>query len=196
MTAREPHGLYAGHVWAPARGDTVRFSVPTLILPWLVVAGLGCVEGTFGRTQYAGDWISYLNVSRAIPALDWRAIFDPMWNPGYPALVALARAFAPSTPEGEWRAITVLNVLIFLGAYGAWRHLIRAGIAFYRPDSIGMANHPVAIWTTTWLFLGCCLGLENVSSVSPDLLVTMGFLLATAQALRVIRRGRNSTRPR
>jgi hypothetical protein len=185
-TAGEPHDLYAGHIGVATGGDTVRFFVPTLMLPWLVVTGLGCVEGLYGRTQYAGDWISYLNVSRAISALNWPAIFDPMWNPGYPALVAFARGFAPSTPEGEWYAITVLNVLIFLGAYGAWRHLIRAAIAFYRPDSIAMANHPAAIWTTTWLFLGCGLGLENVSSVSPDLLVTMGFLLATAQVLRVI----------
>ena len=163
-------------------------SIGSVTLPWLAVASAACVEGLFGRTQYLGDWISYLNVSRAVAALDWPGIFNPMWNPGYPLLVALARGVAPRTPEGEWYAITFLNMMIFLGTYAAWRHLIRSAIAFYRPASEGMANHPVAVWTTSWLFLGCALGLQNVSAVSPDLLVMMGFLLATAQALCLIRR--------
>ena len=187
-TIPEPHDLYAGHIGAATGGDTVRFSVPTLMLSWLVVTGLGCVEGLYGRTQYLGDWISYLNVSRAIAALDWPAIFDPMWNPGYPALVALARVFAPSTPEGEWYAITFLNVAIFLGAYAAWRLLVRSAVAFCQPASVDLTNHPLAIWTTTWLFLGCFLGFQNVSASTPDLLVTAGFILATALTLRVIQR--------
>lgn len=170
------------------RNEAGRFSIESVALPWLAVASAASVEGLFGRTQYLGDWISYLNVSRAVADLNWPAIFDPMWNPGYPFLIALARGVASRTPEGEWYAITVLNVIIFLGAYAAWRHLIRSAIAFYKPASVGLANHPVAIWTTTWLFLGCSLGIQNVSSVSPDLLVTMGFTLAAAQTLCLIRR--------
>ena len=157
--------------------------------PWAAVVALGIAwRARFGRTQYLGDWISYLNVSRAVSALDWRAIFNPMWNPGYPFLVALARGLAASTAEGEWRAITLLNVVILVGAYAAWRHLIRVAIAFYKPASTGMANHPLAVWTTTCLFLGCALGLQNASAVTPDLLVTTGFLLAAARTLSLIRR--------
>ena len=163
-------------------------SIATAAAPWAAVVALGLLEGSFGRTQYLGDWISYLNVSRAVSALDWRAIFNPMWNPGYPFLVALARGLAPPTAEGEWRAITLLNVLIFVGAFAAWRHLVRVAIAFCRPASAGMASHPVAVWTTTCLFLGCALGLQNASAVTPDLLVTTGFLLAAARTLSLIRR--------
>jgi hypothetical protein len=168
--------------------DVRRFSIGSETLSWLAVAGVGCVEGLFGRTEYLGDWISYLNVSRAVSALDWPAIFNPMWNPGYPILIALARSLAPATPEGEWYAITFLNVIIFLAAYAAWRHLIRSAIVFYRPAAVGMASHPVAVWTTGWLFLGCGLGLQDVSSVSPDLLVMTGFILAAARTLCFIRR--------
>ena len=167
---------------------SARLSKSDVAWSWAAVAVFGAVEGLYGRTQYFGDWISYLNVSRAVRALDWRAIFDPMWSPGYPVLVAFARAFAPSTPEGEWYAITVLNLAIFLGAFAAWRFLVRTAVAFCEPASLDLTNHPLAIWTTTWLFLGCFLGFENVSASTPDLLVAAGFILATALTLRVIQR--------
>jgi hypothetical protein len=160
---------------------------PGSTISWLVVGAAGLVEGLYGRTAYLGDWISYLNVSRAVSTLDWPGIFNPMWSPGYPALVAVARSIAPLTPEGEWYAITFLNWVIFLGAYACWRYLIRSAVAFYRPASIDMANHPVAIWTGCAIFLACNLGLNNVSAVSPDLLVTACFILATGQTLTLLR---------
>ena len=80
--------------------------------------------------------------------------------------------------------------MIFLATYAAWRYLIRSAIGFYRPSALGMENHPVAVWTTSWLFVGYCLGLVNVSSVSPDLLVTAYFVLGTALTLRLISQGR------
>jgi hypothetical protein len=58
-----------------------RISKSDVAWSWARVAAFGAVEGFYGRTQYAGDWISYLNVSRAISALNWPAIFDPMWKP-------------------------------------------------------------------------------------------------------------------
>src|SRR5260370_779166 len=104
---------------------------------WLIVGTLGAFEGIYGRTQYLGDWISYLNVSRAVSGLNWKGIFDPMWSPGYPVLVALARAIFPQTAEGEWNAINLLNWLIFLMAYGCWLYLIRQALEFYEPSLTG-----------------------------------------------------------
>jgi hypothetical protein len=144
------------------------------------------LEGLYGRTQYLADWISYLNVSRAVTALDWQQIFNPMWSPGYPALVALARAFAPSTPEGEWYAITVLNLLICLAAYASWRRLIRQAIEFYNPSLPASWNEPAAIWATCCAFIGCVLCLDRVSSVCPDLLITTLFLLASGQVISLL----------
>ena len=116
----------------------------------LVIGLLGALEGKYGRTQYFGDWISYLNVSRSLSAFHWKASFDPMWNPGYPALVAMARFVLPGTPEGEWNAITLLNWLIFLFAYACWRYLIREALGLYHPCSIEVRNRPLVVWT------GCC----------------------------------------
>lgn len=155
---------------------------------WVLVAMLGGLEGLYGRTQYLADWISYLNVSRAVAALDWQQIFNPMWSPGYPALVALARAFSPSTPDGEWYAITVLNLLICLAAYGSWRRLIRLVIQFYDPTLATLWNDPAAIWATCCAFIGCVLCLDRVSSVCPDLLITTLFLLASGQLISLLTR--------
>jgi hypothetical protein len=157
-------------------------------MSWLVVGTIGALEGIYGRTQYLGDWISYLNVSRAVSALDWRGIFDPMWNPGYPALVALARGIFPHTAEGEWSAITLLNWLIFLMAYASWRYLIRQAIEFYEPSLTGLRDHPIVLWTTSCAFLSCALCLDRVSSVCPDLLVATLFILAAAQILSLLNR--------
>jgi hypothetical protein len=165
--------------WTPAKTH--------LVLSWIVVGLLGVVEGLYGRTQYYGDWISYLNVSWAVTHLDWREIFNPFWNPGYPALVAAARAFAAPTADGEWYAITAINWAIYLAAYAAWRGLIRNALALYWPRSLALSWHPFTIWIGLCVFLGACLGLDSVSAVCPDLLVTTGFLLASSLLLSVMR---------
>ncbi|WP_395066900.1 hypothetical protein [Paraburkholderia silvatlantica] len=159
-----------------------------LVLSWIVIGALGIVEGIYGRTQYYGDWISYLNVSWAVTHIDWREIFNPFWNPGYPAVVAAARALAAPTPEGEWYAITVANWLIYLVAYASWRGLIRNAFALYWPGSLALIQHPFTIWIGVCVFLGACLGLDTVSAVCPDMLVTTGFLLGSALLLALIRR--------
>ena len=164
----------------------IRFRSACVALSWLAVALLGAIDGFYGRTIYGNDYVAYLDVSRAIAAGDWAGAFNPMWSPGYPLLVALARSFAPSTAEGEWYAISALNLAIFLATYGAWRYLIHSAVAFYRPSALGIEDHPVAVWSTFWLFLGCCLGLVFVDSALPDLLVTGYCVLGTALALRLI----------
>jgi hypothetical protein len=145
------------------------------------------VEGVYGRTQYLGDWISYLNVSRAVSGHDWKGILDPMWNPGYPALVALARTLAPRTAEGEWYAIAVLNWIVFLATYAAVRYLVRQAAAFHDLTTASEVCRPVITWTVCSVFLSYEICFDKVSRVAPDLLVSMLFILGAAQLLRVIR---------
>lgn len=160
----------------------------SIALSWLLVSIFGVVEGLYGRTQYLGDWLCYLNVSRAVSSLDWRGIFDPMWNAGYPILVALARSVFPRTAEGEWYAITLLNWIIFLGAYAALRYLVRQAIAFYDPLQKNLASNSYIIWIICGVFLSFDLSFDKVSRVSPDLLVSTLFILAAAQTLRILTR--------
>jgi hypothetical protein len=161
--------------------------VRSITLSWLLVGLFGALEGFYGRTQYFGDWISYLNVSRAVSRLDWKAIFDPMWSPGYPALVALARGTFAPTPEGEWYAIFLLNWLIFLCAYASWRYLLRGAAKLYNTAS-ALTEDPAAVWITCFAFLSFGLCFDRVSRVSPDLLVSTLFILAAAQVLSLLSR--------
>lgn len=154
---------------------------------WALVGVLGAVEGLYGRTQYLGDWISYLNVSRAVSRLDWKGIFDPMWNAGYPMLIALARSVFPQTAVGEWYAIALLNWIIFLLAYASFRYLMREAAVLYDPSSAGQFQQPIVTWIACFVFLSFSLCFDKVSRVSPDLLVSTLFLLAAAQMLRLLR---------
>lgn len=154
----------------------------------MVVAIPGFVEGFYGRTAYLADWVSYLNVSQAVSHHDWKNIFDPMWNPGYPALVALARSFAPHTPEGEWYAIFVLNCILYLMAWMAALRLLREVRSWSSPVSgDAIPSSPAVLWIVCAAFLCCELAFDRVSRVAPDLLVTILFLLAASQLLRVLR---------
>lgn len=159
-----------------------------VLFSWVAVGAVGAVEGIYGRTQYLGDWISYLNVSRAVSAHHWKAAFNPMWSPGYPALVAMMRSIFPQTAVGEWHSITLLNWTIFLFAFGCWRYLTRSSIEFCRSGPASVSNSPIVLWTSCCAFLSCMVCLDNVSSVSPDLLVTALFVLAAAQTLTLLTR--------
>jgi hypothetical protein len=154
----------------------------------LVVGAAGAVESLYGRTQYLGDWLCYLNVSRAVTAHDWRSIFDPMWSPGYPILVGLVRLIFPATAAGEWYAICLLNWILFLAFYAAWQYLIREVIAQLSPTLASEEDRPAILWTTTAIFLTFGLCFDQASRVSPDLMVSALFILASAQTLRLMRR--------
>ncbi len=161
--------------------------VRSTTLSWLVIGVLGALEGLYGRTRYLGDWLSYLNVSRCVSNLDWKGIFDPMWSPGYPMLVALARAIFPLTAVGEWYAIFWLNWIIFLCAYAAWRYLLRRATDYYDP-SLALADNPSVVWISCGIFLSFGLCFDRVSRVSPDLMVSTLFILAAAETLRLLKR--------
>ena len=169
----------------------------TAALAWVVIAVLGAVEGIYGRSRYVGDWIAYLNVNRAVSDLDWRAIFDPMWSPGYPSLIALFRVVFPATAEGEWYAILLLNWLIYLAEYATWRYLLRQVFSLLNPSlnpglnpgsnsGLARANAPAMELLSGCIFLSFGLGFDHVSRVSPDLMVTTFFLLAAGLTLRIV----------
>ena len=104
------------------RGATASWKVATLLL--LLI--LGFLEGWFTRTDFATDAISYLDISRALPAGNWKLVFNPLWSVGYPFLLSITRPFFPKTPGGEWLAIHALNVLIFLATWIAFNYLLES----------------------------------------------------------------------
>lgn len=166
-------------VTAPQR----RFLAPTLFT--MLLALLGALEGWFKRTDYSTDAISYLDISRALPAHNWKMVFNPLWSVGYPALLALARPLFPASPGGEWLSIHAVNLLIFLGTWCAFLYLL---------NSFNFDNLPQPEQRKRFIFsAGACvfvalqLCVDTVSRVGPDMLVTAFFFLGTAFLVRLAR---------
>jgi hypothetical protein len=149
---------------------------------------LGALEGWFKRTDFSTDAISYLDISRALPAHDWKMVFNPLWSVGYPLLLALLRPLFPQTPTGEWIAIHALNFAIFIGAWLAFLYLLRSFDPFYNSLSQKEAaqRSKFVFLAGTSIFLSIQLCIDSVSRVGPDLLVTMFFFMATATVVRLL----------
>jgi hypothetical protein len=150
---------------------------------------LGAVEGWFWRTDFATDAISYLDISRAIPARDWKMIFNPLWSVGYPLLMAIGRPLFPATPNGEWLSIHVVNLTIFLGAWLSFLYLLRSFNFLFEGLPLDEARHRARFLLAagTCIFVAIQLCIDSVSRVGPDLLVSTFFFLATAILLRLLR---------
>jgi hypothetical protein len=150
---------------------------------------LGAIEGWFWRTDFATDAISYLDISRALPAKDWKMVFNPLWSVGYPFLLAVARPIFPATASGEWLSIHVVNLAIFLVAWLTFLYLLRSFDYFFAglPLDVAIRRHRFLLLTGSCVFLGIELCIDTVSRVGPDLLVSTFFLLATATLMRLLR---------
>lgn len=159
-----------------------------VVLACLVLT-LGAIEGWFKRTDFATDAISYLDISRAIPARDWKMVFNPLWSVGYPLLLAIVRPLFPSTANGEWLAIHVLNMVVFFAAWLAFLYLLRSFDPYYaglsREDAF--ERRRFVLFAGVCIFIAIQLCIDSVSRVGPDLLVTIFFFLGTAIVVRLLR---------
>jgi hypothetical protein len=156
-------------------------------LTGLLVAALGTWEDWFGRFDYAGDAISYLDIAKAIRHGEWSLALNPYWSIGYPMILAATRWMFPSGPQGEWLGIHVVNLVIFLATYVSFLYLLKVTMA-YLAGVIGLGSagpHGRFVFTIgSSIFILLQLLVGNVSRVNPDLLVSGAFFLLTALALQ------------
>lgn len=151
---------------------------------------LGAFEATYGRSDYAGDAISYLDLSRAISDGHWQLAFSSLWGFSYPLLLCLTRILPLHTPVEEWQRIHVLNLFILAATWFAGLFLLDA-ILTYKNDSgifSGNSVSRLSLILFNCIFLPVELGLNLVSRISPDMLVACLYLLTSGFTLRMIRR--------
>jgi hypothetical protein len=180
----------------PLRMTVHRKDLLWLLAGFLVVAVLGAMEDWYGRFEYYGDAISYLEISRAITHGDWTLTFSPYWSLGYPLILVATRWMFPSGLEGEWTAIHVVNLLIFLAAYAGFLRLLKVSMSYLArvsgEDAAGSSPRSAYVLGTT-IFILLQLLIKNVSQISPDLLVSCLFFLATTEGLIFALRPRRGT---
>lgn len=157
------------------------------ILSALLVVGLGAVSDWYARSDYMTDAISYLDISTAIRDGNWLLVFNPYWSIGYPLVLTATRWMFPPGPQGEWTAIHVVNLVIFVSTYLSFVYLLKMaqaylarinGVEEFGPGS----GFVLAIGTAFFLLLQ--LMIETVARVNPDLLVSGVFFLGTAVSLQ------------
>ena len=161
-----------------------------------VALPLGHIEGLYGRVDYTTDAISYLDVARAIHDGQWQMAFNPLWSIGYPLLIAAMEPFFPSTGDGEWRLLHLLNLFVFATAYASFIFFLRGLVSAYQCASQKVVTAVVQnrlIVAGTALFLCSELCIDNVSRVGPDMLVTTFFLLALGLLSRLLDEPRTRT---
>ncbi len=155
-----------------------------VLLFFFVVLPLGMIEGWYGRVDYSGDAIPYLDMARAVHTGDWKLAFNPLWGLGYALLIAFFKVFFPATPAGEWNAIHLLNVVVYSACYFSFIFLLRTVRRFFEPVESMTAGSQL-ILAGTALFLSAELCIDTVSRVGPDTLVTTLVLLALGLVLQL-----------
>ncbi len=146
---------------------------------------LGAWECVYGRVGYSADAINYLNIVRAIHAGDWQLALNSYWGFGYPLLISFVTPIFPDTPTGEWIAIHVLNMVIFIATFFSFLWLVK--VAAHLPGLSTIAGDEkssrLLLIGSLAIFLSIELSLDNASRVGPDMLVSCLLFEATALLL-------------
>lgn len=166
---------------------------PLLLFWGALVLLVGSIEGWYGRLEYSGDDISYLNVTKMIHFGDWKAALNPLWSIGYPLLLSFFHRLFPSTLHGELAAIFTLNISICLFSWFSFLWLLHSIVQFTRntlpqshPDTLQPSFSPFLLVAGTCVFLVAQIGFGNVSIVGPDQLIAGLFFLAVGIMLHFV----------
>jgi len=156
----------------------------------LVVIGFGTLEDWFGRYFYGSDAISYLDMSKAISRGDWTLALNPYWSIGYPLILSVTRWIFPYDFQGEWMAVHVVNLVIFIATYVSFLYFLRVATIYAAKvngagdegDGDGRNGFLYVIGSSIFLLLH--LLVRMVSRIGPDLLVSCVFFLLMAACLQ------------
>jgi hypothetical protein len=159
------------------------------VIVGLIVIGSATLEDWYGRTYYAQDALGYLDSYQAIDRGDWRVALTPQWSIGYPLILSATRSMFPSGPQGEWTAIHVVNLIIFLATYLAFLYFLKVAATYTAWVNGAKSSDPeddgngylFLIGTSVFVLWQVIIG--NVSRVSPDLPISGVFFLVTATCL-------------
>jgi hypothetical protein len=157
---------------------------------FFALAGIvAAVQAWAYRHYVSADSISYLDMSDGVfPGAGWDRLITGTWSPLYPFLLGSARRLSPD-PYHEIAIGHLLNVLIFVGALGAFEFFLRNAIPRERvPDS---RSQYVCLPRWAYLLIGYTVFLWasivsiTMKSLRPDMLMAVFLLLAMGIVLRI-----------
>ena len=148
--------------------------------------GLACVLGALQAWAYRNyinpDGISYLDIGDAYFRGDWTGAINLTWSPLYSLLMGAAMRLVRPSVEWEFPLVHVVNLAVFLAALASFEFFLRA-----LPRRLGQDPQSPAWSHVGWgyaLFLTATLGLTNLATVTPDMLVVATAFLVAGMLLR------------
>ena len=160
----------------------------------VIVVASATVEDWYGRFDYSAEAPGYLDGYLAVDRGDWNVALSPHWSIGYPLLISATRWMFPAGPEGEWTAIHVLNLVIFLATYLSFLYFLRVATTYAAFVNGARPTAPEESWNVAIFSIGTSVFLlwqlitGNVSRISPDLSISCVFFLVTATCLNFFMR--------
>ncbi len=165
--------------------------VPSLLKALVLVLGAGHTWVAILRFSMNEDGISYLDIADAYMTGDWNTAINSVWSPLYSWMLGPVLHLVKPSMEWEFGLVQIVNFVIFVFALLAfetlWRQVIR-----YQKDSSGDADAAQNLvlpewimWSLGYLLFGfSSLGLINIWSVTPDMLMSIFVYLVGAEVIR------------
>src|SRR6266481_598741 len=136
---------------APIPGATLNTAVRSAF--WAAGILLAGSQAWVYRFKVTPDSISYLDMSDGVlPSGDWHRLINGVWSPLYPLLIGLARRVFPVSAANEITAAHVLNLGVFIFAFGCFEFFLRSAISRVRAVQTTSAR-PGVLPTPYWAYL-------------------------------------------
>lgn len=115
---------------------------PTIYVLLMALIMLGYVQ--YDPYQIDGDAVSYMDIASSILHGRWHEIVNGLWNPGYPALLALGKLLTHAGRMQELYVFYWVNYCIFLGSIACTWFFIQS---ILQARSLFSTKHSEIEWT-------------------------------------------------
>jgi hypothetical protein len=163
----------------------------------VIIVTFGVLRTWIGRYSLCPDGICYLDLADTFASQRWFEAINSYWSPLYPWM--LSWVLAPLAPSPKWEvpAAQMVNLFIYLLAFGCFELFVRSILKSARSAAAESDTAPlpqVALLAVGYsLFAWSSLDLIGTADVSPDLLVAAAVYLIAALFVGIQRGAARST---
>ena len=152
-----------------------------------IVLGVLHVYASIRSQSMNADGINYLDIGDAYFRADWANAINPVWSPMYSWILGFANFILKPSMAWEFPAVHVINFLIYLVALASFEFMWGRVQASSSEREIGSLHLPEWLWWTLGylLFIWVSLGLIEIWSVTPDMLMAALVFLAAGLITRI-----------
>ena len=148
-------------------------------------AGVLHVYAAIKSQSMNADGISYLDIGDAYFRADWVNAINPVWSPLYSWILGFANFVIRPSIQWEFSVVHLVNLIIYLLALGSFEFMWKR-VRTYEASTESYAMPDSWWWTLGYLlFIWISLGLIEIWSVTPDMLMAMFVFLAAGLIARM-----------